>query len=200
MKRDVVSQDLPQGLISQAVYEWTQTLWEDDETNKEGVLDMTGHNRVDVPYAIVIYHVKQSGYETQAELDQVQQHCLACFTGTTGTRRGRLDNQQDREICVDDSYADYYKVGNSKGIAYGGKNGHVEKIGPAAEMRHSEARVLQADKQDNMGEGVQRPSGPYERHGHPRRPGCDNVNMLQRAANGNVPLQRHHGEVEWRHL
>lgn len=191
---------MPQGLISQAVYERTETLREDDETNKEGVLDMTGHNRVDVPYDLVIYHVKQGGCETQAELDQMQQHCLACFTGTTGTRRGRLDNEQDREICVDDNYAHDYKVGNSKSIGYGGKNGQVEEVAPAAVMRHSEARVLQADKQNNLGEGVQRPSRPDESHGHPRRPGCDNVNMLQRAANGNVPLQRHQGEVEWRHL
>lgn len=156
---------MPQGLISQTINEQTQTLGEDDETNKEGVLDMTGHNRVDVPYAIVVYHVKQSGYETQAELDQMQQHCLARFTGTMGTRRGRLGNEQDRGICVDD--ADHYKVGNSKGISYYGKKRLVEKVGPAGEMWHSGVPVLQADKQDSLGEGVQRAGGPDESHGHP---------------------------------
>lgn len=60
-ERDVGLQDLPQCLIPEAVYERTQTLREDDETNKDGVLDMTGRNTFDVPFAVVIDHIKQRG-------------------------------------------------------------------------------------------------------------------------------------------
>lgn len=191
---------MPQSLISEAVYERTQTLREDDEANKDGVLDMTGHNVLDVPFAVVIYHIKQCGYETQAELDQMQQHRLACFTGIMGARRGRLHDDQDSNVCVDDNHADDYKVGDREGILYGGKNGQGEKVSPVAETRHNEARVVQTDKQDPKSQRLQRSSSPYKSYGHPRRPGRDNVNMLQWATNGDVPLQRHHGEVERRHL
>lgn len=187
---------MPQCLIPEAVYERTQTLREDDESNKDGVLDMIGHNLLHVRFAVVIYQIKQCGYETQAELDQMQQHRLACFSGILGVGRGRLHDDQDSNVRVDDNHADDYKVGDGEGIVYGGKNGQGEKVSPVAETRHNEVRVVQTEKQDPMSQRLQRSSSPYKSYGHPHRPGRDNMNMLQWAANGKVPLQRHQGEVE----
>lgn len=129
----------------------------------------------------------------------MQQHRLACFSGIVGVRRGRLHDDQDSNVSVDDNHADDYKVADREGFVYGGKAGQGEKVFPVAETRHNEARVVQTDKQDPVGQRLQRSSSPHKSYGHPRRPGRDNVNVLQGAANGDVALQRHHGEVERRH-
>lgn len=130
----------------------------------------------------------------------MQQHRFARSGGVVGTRGGRPHDDQDRDVGVEDDDADYHEVGDGEGVADGGENGQLEEVGPAAEARDGEARVLEAHKQHEIGEGVQGPGGPHEGDGHPRRPGRDYVNVPQRATDGDVPLQRHRGDVEGRHL
>lgn len=48
---------MSEGLISEAVYEWAQTLWENDENYKEDSYQLSR-----------IHHTKHRGDETQAEL------------------------------------------------------------------------------------------------------------------------------------
>lgn len=73
----IVYEDMSEGLISEAVYEWAQTLWENDENYKEDSYQLSR-----------IHHTKHCGDETQAELKQMQQHCLMGLAALTDTGRG----------------------------------------------------------------------------------------------------------------
>lgn len=62
---------MAESLISEAVYEWAQALWENDETHKEDVLSMNSHIRRHFQHHAGVYHIEQGGGEIQPQLKQM---------------------------------------------------------------------------------------------------------------------------------
>ena len=199
-EQEVMREDTPESVVSQAVDERAEHTGEDDEGEEEQVLDVARHDDAEVQCQHRAYYVEGGGDQTQAQLEHVQQHRLAGFGHPRRRRwpRRRPRRQQDADVGVQDDHAHQQEVE------------HCERRVDLAEARPAQSRLAlarwlqggepapQRQEVQQLAEGVQRRHAPHHRHGGAGAVRRGDAGVSQREADGHVALQGHQGQGEGR--
>lgn len=173
-------------LVSQAIKEGTQTLGENDQSQKEDVLDVNGDGRVQVQQLAGADHVEDGGDEVQAQLKHVQQHRPLLTFGPPRTRSGPFHRNHDGNVRVDDDDGHQDEVQNGEGPVQSHANLQLEHGVPVAEPLGHEARAVHREEQKELGEGLDGGHGPHDGDGSGRHPGRGDGGVPERETNGDV--------------